>query len=107
MDFETKIAALRPDYLRRTQRRIAHVRDTLAAAAPDALAAALMEARLVLHDIAGTAPVMGLAEAGSAARAAEDHVLALLASQAPQDGRVELLAAFDTLHRSVMEPDVS
>jgi len=68
MDFATKIAAMRPDYLRRTQGRIANARETLAAASPEELAKALIDARLVLHDVAGTAPVMGVPAMAAAAR---------------------------------------
>jgi hypothetical protein len=103
MDFATKIAAMRPNYLRRTLARIANAREKLAAAASEESAASLIEARLMLHDIAGTAPVMGLAETAAAARAAEDQVLVLLQGDAPQGDLKELLAALDFLYRSANE----
>jgi HPt (histidine-containing phosphotransfer) domain-containing protein len=83
MDFESRIAAMRPDYLRRNQGRLAELQESLAGSSSGDVAERLTAARLVLHDLAGTAPVMGLPEIGTLARGAEDRLVTLTQAADP------------------------
>jgi len=101
---------MRPDYLRRTQGRVAQVQQALATAPADGEPALLSDARLVLHDIAGTAAVMGLPEIGTAARGAEDRVVALAQSAEPlreaelDPLRQEIAALMEALTTALGDP---
>jgi len=83
MDFAQRIAAMRPAYLTRTQERLERLRERLDTCPEGERRAALEEARMLFHDLAGTAPVMGLAELGASARSVEDQVLGMLRSDEP------------------------
>lgn len=82
---------MRPDYLRRNQARTAELHNSLAAPLAADLAERLAAARLVLHDLAGTAPVMALPEIGTLAKGAEDRLIAL--TQAPEPAAEAGMAA--------------
>lgn len=69
MHFEQKIAGMRPGYLARTERRLAGLRDAVASGADER--GPLLTA---LHDLAGTAPVMGFGEIGAAGRRLETQL---------------------------------
>lgn len=85
MGFEDKIAAMVPRYLTRAETRIDALRESLTRFDPDIGGEGIAEARIVLHDIAGTAPVLGLSELGALARKGDDLALRLSQSAAPPD----------------------
>ena len=101
---------MRPDYLRRTQGRVVQVHQSLAAASADVAPAELSNARIVLHDIAGTAPVMGLPELGAMARSAEHRVAPLTQSTEPPSEaslhtlRQDVAALLEALATELGEP---
>lgn len=72
MDFQQKIAGMRPGYLARTERRLKDLREAIGAGSDER--GALLTA---LHDLAGTAPVMGLEEIGAAGRQLEAQLTSL------------------------------
>ena len=104
MGFEDKIAAMVPRYLMRTEDRVSKLRRVLTEAGGGGSAGAIGEVRLALHDIAGTAPVMGLAEVGALARQGDDIAARLAAYDGPidADALAPLRAIVDRLSEEVL-----
>lgn len=103
MGFEDKIAAMIPRYLARAETRIFDLREMLARIDAQLGGDGIAEARIVLHDIAGTAPVMGLPELGALARNGDDLALALSGQDGPLDaGKLgELRSIVESLWQEV------
>lgn len=88
MGFAQKIAGIRPGYLARTELRFVLLRARIGRS--DDAAALLADVRAALHDLAGTAPVMGFKALGAMARRLE-------AGLAEDAGAVDLAQEFDLI----------
>lgn len=74
MGLQDGMAALAPGYLSRAEDRLIELRRGLVRIEPGSAPEALGETRIVFHDLAGTAPVMGFTVMGARARQAEDLI---------------------------------